>query len=313
MNTQKTYAGIPQEYGKLETAKIVLIPVPYDGTSTWQKGADKGPEAFLNASANMELYDIETETEVYKRGIHLTEAVTEASSPEAMVEAVHAATKRYIKKNKFVTIFGGEHSISIGTIRAFNECFDNLTVLQLDAHADLRKEYEGSSCNHACAVYEASQTTNLIQVGIRSMDISETTVLDQEKTYFAHEMVNDDSWMESSIDQMTENVFITIDLDAFDPSILSSTGTPEPGGLLWYETLEYLKQVFQEKNVVGFDIVELCPNANDKSSDFLAAKLYYKMLSYKFQGDAINEDFDTDEQTISKKNNATKFNEEDDY
>lgn len=313
MNTQKTYAGIPQEYGKLETAKIVLIPVPYDGTSTWQKGADKGPEAFLNASANMELYDIETETEVYKRGIHLTDAVTEASSPEAMVEAVHAATKRFIKKNKFVTIFGGEHSISIGTIRAFNECFDNLTVLQLDAHADLRKEYEGSSCNHACAVYEASQTTNLIQVGIRSMDISETTVLDQEKTYFAHEMVNDDSWMESSIDQMTENVFITIDLDAFDPSILSSTGTPEPGGLLWYETLEYLKQVFQEKNVVGFDIVELCPNANDKSSDFLAAKLYYKMLSYKFQGDAINEDFDTDEQTISKKNNATKFNEEDDY
>ena len=313
MNTQKTYAGIPQDYGKLETAKIVLIPVPYDGTSTWQKGADKGPEAFLNASANMELYDIETETEVYKRGIHLTDAVTEASSPEAMVEAVHAATKRFIKKNKFVTIFGGEHSISIGTIRAFNECFDNLTVLQLDAHADLRKEYEGSSCNHACAVYEASQTTNLIQVGIRSMDISETTVLDQEKTYFAHEMVNDDSWMESSIDQMTENVFITIDLDAFDPSILSSTGTPEPGGLLWYETLEYLKQVFQEKNVVGFDIVELCPNANDKSSDFLAAKLYYKMLSYKFQGDAINEDFDTDEQTISKKNNATKFNEEDDY
>ena len=313
MNTQKTYAGIPQDYGKLETAKIVLIPVPYDGTSTWQKGADKGPEAFLNASANMELYDIETETEVYKRGIHLTDAVTEASSPEAMVEAVHAATKRFIKKNKFVTIFGGEHSISIGAIRAFNECFDNLTVLQLDAHADLRKEYEGSSCNHACAVYEASQTTNLIQVGIRSMDVSETTVLDQEKTYFAHEMVNDDSWMESSIDQMTENVFITIDLDAFDPSILSSTGTPEPGGLLWYETLEYLKQVFQEKNVVGFDIVELCPNANDKSSDFLAAKLYYKMLSYKFQGDAINEDFDTDEQTISKKNNATKFNEEDDY
>tara|TARA_R110001632_G_scaffold67326_8_gene158160 strand:+ start:751 stop:1692 length:942 start_codon:yes stop_codon:yes gene_type:complete len=313
MNTQKTYAGIPQEYGKLETAKIVLIPVPYDGTSTWQKGADKGPEAFLNASANMELYDIETATEVYKRGIHLTDAVTEASSPEAMVDAVHAMTKRYIKKNKFVTVFGGEHSISIGTIRAFNECFDNLTVLQLDAHADLRKEYEGSSCNHACAVYEASQTTNLIQVGIRSMDVSETTVMDAEKTYFAHEMVNDDSWMESSIDQMTENVFITIDLDAFDPSILSSTGTPEPGGLLWYETLEYLKQVFQEKNVVGFDIVELCPNGNDKSSDFLAAKLYYKMLSYKFQDDAVNEDFDKEEQTNSKKNNATKFNEEDDY
>ena len=307
-----TYAGIPQELGKLENAKIVLIPVPYDGTSTWQKGADKGPEAFLNASENMELYDIETETEVYKQGIYLADAVIENSSAEAMVDAVHATTKSYIKKNKFVTIFGGEHSISIGTIRAFNECYDNLTVLQLDAHADLRKEYEGSSCNHACAVYEASQTTNLLQVGIRSMDIAETTVINKEKTYFAHEMVTDDIWIDASIDQMTENVFITIDLDAFDPSIMPSTGTPEPGGLLWYETLEYLKLVFKEKNVVGFDIVELCPNKNDKSSDFLAAKLYYKMLSYKFKNSNIEDDFDTDYQ-IESKNNTTKYNEDDEY
>ena len=310
--TTNTYAGIPKELGKLENAKIVLIPVPYDGTSTWQKGADKGPEAFLNASENMELYDIETETEVYKQGIYLADAVTENSSPEAMVEAVHATTKSYIKKNKFVTIFGGEHSISIGTIRAFNECYDNLTVLQLDAHADLRKEYEGSSCNHACAVYEASQTTNLLQVGIRSMDISETNIMDKEKTYFAHEMATDDVWMDAVIDQMTENVFITIDLDAFDPSIMPSTGTPEPGGLLWYETLEFLKQVFEEKNVVGFDIVELCPNTADKSSDFLAAKLYYKMISYKFKGDEIEDDFDNDYQTTAK-NTTIKYKEDDAY
>jgi agmatinase len=310
--TTTTYAGIPQELGKLEKAKIVLIPVPYDGTSTWQKGADKGPEAFLKASENMELYDIETETEVYKQGIHLADAVTENSSPEAMVAAVHAKTKRFIKKNKFVTIFGGEHSVSIGTIRAFNECFDNLTVLQLDAHADLRKEYEGSSCNHACAVYEASQTTNLLQVGIRSMDISETTIMDKEKTYFAHEMAVDDAWMDTVIDQMTENVFITIDLDAFDPSIMPSTGTPEPGGLFWYETLEFLKQVFEEKNVVGFDIVELCPNKDDKSSDFLAAKLYYKMLSYKFLTNELEDDFNDNYGTESK-NTTTKFSEEDDY
>jgi agmatinase len=310
--TTNTYAGIPEELGKLENAKIVLIPVPYDGTSTWQKGADKGPEAFLNASENMELYDIETETEVYKQGIHLAEAVTENSSPEAMVAAVHAKTKSFIKKNKFVTIFGGEHSISIGTIRAFNECYDNLTVLQLDAHADLRKEYEGSNCNHACAVYEASETTNLLQVGIRSMDISETLVMDKNKTYFAHEMAVDDSWMDSSIEQMTENVFITIDLDAFDPSIMPSTGTPEPGGLFWYETLEYLKEVFKHKNIVGFDIVELCPNKDDKSSDFLAAKLYYKMLSYKFQNNEIEDDVDTGYQTTSK-NNTPKYNEDDEY
>jgi agmatinase len=310
----KTYAGIPEENAKLETSKIVLIPVPYDGTSTWQKGADKGPEAFLNASENMELYDIETDTEVYKQGVFLADAVTENSSPEAMVEAVHQATKKYIKKNKFVTVFGGEHSISIGTIRAFSEMNTDLTVLQLDAHADLRASYEGSKCNHACAVYEASQTTNLIQVGIRSMDAIEKTVMDEEKTYFAHDMVVDDNWMDSAIDQMTENVFITIDLDAFDPSILPSTGTPEPGGLLWYETLEFLKQVFQEKNVVGFDIVELCPNSKEKSSDYLAAKLYYKMLSYKFKGEDAGDDYDnTFEGSKVSKNNSAKYNEDDDY
>ncbi|MEZ4798035.1 MAG: agmatinase [Flavobacteriaceae bacterium] len=310
----KTYAGIPEELAKLDQAKIVLIPVPYDGTSTWQKGSDKGPEAFLNASENMELYDIETDTEVYKQGVFLADAVTENSSPEAMVDAVHEVTKKYIKKNKFVTIFGGEHSISIGTIRAFNEMFPSLTVLQIDAHADLRKSYQGSKCNHACAVYEASQTTNLIQVGIRSMDIIEKTVMDEEKTYFAHDMAVDDNWVDSAIDQMTDNVFITIDLDAFDPSIMPSTGTPEPGGLLWYETLDFLKQVFQEKNVVGFDIVELCPNPNEKSSDFLAAKLYYKMLSYKFQDQDADDDYDNSFDSAYVNKNNSKFNDnEDDY
>ena len=184
--------------------------------------------------------------------------------------------------------------------------------MHIDAHADLRKSYDGSTCNHACAVYEASQHTNLIQVGIRSMDIKEKSVMNLDKTYFAHEMAIDDSWMDSAIDQMTDNVFITFDLDAFDPSILPSTGTPEPGGLFWYETLDFLKQVFNEKNVVGFDIVELCPNEVDKSSDFLAAKLYYKMLSYKFQHETIEDDYDNayDEKPL---NNISKFKEEDDY
>ena len=308
---KNTYAGIPEELGELEQAKIVLIPVPYDGTSTWQKGSDKGPKAFLEASENMELYDIETDTEVYQQGVFLADAVTENESPEAMAEAVHQATKNYIKKNKFVTIFGGEHSISIGTIRAFNDMFPSLTVLHIDAHADLRSSYEGSTCNHACAVYEASQKTNLIQVGIRSMDVIEKTVMDEEKTYFAHDMAVDDTWMDSAIDQMTENVFITFDLDAFDPSILPSTGTPEPGGLLWYETLDFLKQVFEEKNVVGFDIVELCPNNKEKSSDFLAAKLYYKMLSYKFMNDVIDDNYDTAYDNSEYKKNTLKFTDND--
>ncbi|MCG2430729.1 agmatinase [Aequorivita xiaoshiensis] len=314
----KTYAGIPQQYAALETSKIVLIPVPYDGTSTWQKGADKGPDAFLDASENMELYDIETQSEVYKQGVYLADAITENSSPEAMVDAVHKITKDYIKRNKFVTLFGGEHSISIGSIRAFNECFDNLTVLHIDAHADLREEYEGTKCNHACAVYEASQNTNLVQVGIRSMDVTETRVMDVEKVFFAHDMVKDEYWIDKVIEALGENVFITFDLDAFDPSILPSTGTPEPGGLLWYETLDFLKQVFEEKNVVGFDIVELCPKEDEKSSDFVAAKLYYKMLSYKFEGveevDDFENNFNISIPTDSGKKGNSKFNtEEDEY
>ncbi|HIB49399.1 MAG TPA: agmatinase [Flavobacteriaceae bacterium] len=304
MNT-KTYAGIAKEHAALETSKIVLIPVPYDGTSTFQKGADKGPDAFLHASENMELYDIETQTEVYRQGVYLADAIIENSSPEAVVDEVHKKTKEFILRNKFVTIFGGEHSISIGTIRAFNECFDNLTVLHIDAHADLRKEYGGSSCNHACAVYEASQTTNLIQVGIRSMDVAETTVLDEDRTWFAHDMATDEYWMDNVIEALGDNVFITFDLDALDPSIMPSTGTPEPGGLLWYETLDFLRQVFEEKNVVGFDIVELCPREEDKSSDFLAAKLYYKMLSYKFAGEDAGEEFESN--FNQEKNTITKF------
>ncbi|ALM08229.1 agmatinase [Sediminicola sp. YIK13] len=314
MSANNNYAGIPDEFAQLEKAKVVLIPVPYDGTSTWGKGADKGPEAFLDASANMELYDIETGTEVYQQGIFLAPTITENSSAEAVVNAVHRNTKEYIKRNKFVTLFGGEHSISIGSIRAFNECFDNLTVLQIDAHADLRESYEGTKYNHACAVHEASQTTNLLQVGIRSMDIIEKTFMDEEKTFFAHDIVNDEYWMDKVISQMTDNVFITFDLDALDPSIMPSTGTPEPGGLLWYETLEFLKQVFAEKNVVGFDIMELCPNKVDKSSDFVAAKLYYKMLSYKFMEEAIEDAYDNTYDVDAKAGitNNSRFEDDED-
>ncbi|WGK66281.1 agmatinase [Croceiramulus getboli] len=313
MTTTKNYAGIPDAFAKAETSKVILIPVPYDGTSTWQKGADKGPAAFLEASENMELYDIETATEVYQQGIYLADAITENSSPEAMVDAVHEVVKEYIKKNKFVTLFGGEHSISIGSIRAFNECFDDLTVLQIDAHADLRKEYEGSSCNHACAVYEASQQANLVQVGIRSMDSVEKDVNNEDNIFFAHEMAKDEYWPDTAIEQMTENVFITIDLDGLDPSICPATGTPEPGGLFWYETLDFLKRVFEEKNVVGFDIVELCPLPEDKSSNFLAAKLYYKMLSYKFMGTDIDEEYDNTFDSSGSGKTNSKFEDDDEY
>jgi agmatinase len=279
------YAGIPDEFATEQNSKIVLIPVPYDGTSTWVKGADLGPDAFLDASANMELYDIETDSEVYRQGVYLDEAVQGHTSPESMVDEVHKRVKSWLEKDKYVTIVGGEHSITIGCVRAFREKFENLTVLQIDAHADLRPEYEGSACNHACAVYEASKTTNLIQVGIRSMDVSEKEHMNMSKTFFAHTIAAtpDDVWMQQVLDLCTENVFITIDLDGFDPSILPSTGTPEPGGLSYYQVLNLIKKVIQHKKLVGFDIMELCPNETERSSDFFMAKLYYKMLTYQFE------------------------------
>lgn len=311
--TNNTYAGIPEEFAKLEQSKIVLIPVPFEGENSIQKGSDKGPEAFLNASSHMELYDIETDTEVYQQGIYLTDAIDEASSPEAMVDAVHQTTKKYIKKNKFVTLFGSEHVASIGAIRAFNDMFPSLTVLHIGAHANLRKTYNGSSINNACALSEANQMTNLIQVGVRSMSAKEKTIIDTDKTYFAHDMAVDENWMDSAIDQMTDTVFINFNLNALDISIMPNTASSLPGGLFWYETLDFLKQVFAEKNVVGFDIVELCPNAKQKASDFLAAKLYYKMLSYKFMDQEVGDDYDNTYDNSKQKNNASKFNDDDEY
>ena len=278
----RNYAGIPDKYTQLDQAEIVLIPVPYDGTSTYGKGADKGPDAILHASENMELYDIETRSEVYKQGVFIAPTVSEDASPEAMTEAVDSAVSDYISKGKFVTMLGGEHSVSIGSIRAFNRKYNNLSVLQLDAHSDLRPEYMGSACNHACALHEASKTCNTVQVGIRSMDTVELPFVKEENFFTSYAIRNNQNWQDDVLSRLTDNVYITIDLDAFDPSIMPSTGTPEPGGLLWNETLDLLKKVFKKCNVVGFDIVELAPIEQLHAPDFLAAKLYYKMLSYKF-------------------------------
>ena len=260
----------------------MLIPVPYDGTSTWIKGADKGPEAFLDASANMELYDIETDSVPYENGVYLADAETENSSPEAMCDAVYQTTQNYLSQGKLVTLFGGEHSISIGAIKAFYEKFEDLTVLQIDAHSDLRQEYHGSKCNHACALADAQKNTNLIQVGIRSMDTVELPYMDKNKVFFAHDIQTNPNWVDDVLALCTKNVYITIDLDAFDPSIMPSTGTPEPGGLTWYQVMGLLKKVFHNCDVKGFDLNELCPNPNAKASDFLAAKLYYRMLAEYF-------------------------------
>ena len=280
------FGGIEDKFADKATAAVWLQSIPYDGTSTWGKGADKGFEAFLDAAENMELYDIETDSEVFREGIHILPEITEDRSPEAVFESVYESTKSLLKEDKFFTFFGGEHSISIGIIKAFYEKYANISILQLDAHTDLRPSYLGSPYNHACALHDASKHTNLVQVGIRSMDTVEKPFLKKENCFFAGDMSLSDNWVEKSLNKLNSPVYITIDLDVFDPSIMPATGTPEPGGLDWYTVTRYLRKVFDTKQVVGFDIVELAPMKGNKAPNFLAAKLYYTLLSYKFKSHA---------------------------
>ena len=282
MKERINFGFLPPEYSEADNAEIVIVPVAYDGTSTWGKGADKGPAALIEASANMELYDIETDSEVFKKGI-FTEDITGGDiSTTEMIDAVHGTTRYYLENNKFNVVIGGEHSVSIGSIKAHSEHFKDLTVLQLDAHSDLREEYNGSKYNHACVMARAKEFCPIVQVGIRSMSSEEIDLMDKTRVFFAKEIHNKTDWIKKVISKLSKNVYISIDLDVFDPSIMPSTGTPEPGGLLWYEVLELLKTVIEKTNVVGFDVVELCPDDRNSAPDFMAAKLIYKLLSYKF-------------------------------
>ncbi len=291
--SNRIYAGLESGKNDFDKARVLLQSVPFDGTSTWGKGADQGFEAFCDASDNMEIYDIETDSDPYLIGVHILDEIEERKDATKMFEATYGKTREMLKTGKFLTAFGGEHSISIGIIKAHYEHFENLTVLQMDAHTDLRPEYHGTPYNHACAVYDASKNANLIQVGIRSMDVSEKEHLDRNKVYFAENIMDNDFWMEEALGKMTDNVYITFDLDCFDSSIMPSTGTPEPGGMYWYQVLDFLRRVFRRKNVVGFDIVELAPNPHNPAPNFIAAKLYYKMLAYKFENELKNnEDHD---------------------
>jgi agmatinase len=282
MKKRINFGNLSPDYSSYKSSKIAIIPVPYDGTSTWIKGADKGPEAIISASAVLDYYDIRTKAEVYKRGIFTDAPILEKKSPEKMASAVKKRISGHIENGKFMVVLGGEHSVSLGSIKAHAQKYKNLSVLQLDAHADMWDSYEGSKYNHACVMARAKDICPVVQVGIRSLDIAEKKNIDESRIFYAEKMRHQKNWQEDAIKKLTGQVYISIDLDVFDPSVLPSTGTPEPGGLGWYEVLEFLEKVILKKEVVGFDIVELCPNPQEKSSDYLAAKLIYKLLSYKF-------------------------------
>lgn len=276
------FGGIYPECS-LRDAKFVVVPAPYDLTSTYQSGSRRGPAAIIEASANMELYDEELKKETYLAGIHTTLPVPiDSRGPKNMVSGVRKKISRIVSLNKIPVMLGGEHSITFGAVQAVIEKYPKLTVLQLDAHADLRDTYQGSPYNHACVARRISELCPLTQVGIRSMSKEEADFLHQGKvkSYSADYILDRKNRAENVCKDLRGDVFITIDLDVFDPSIMPATGTPEPGGLFWSDVLQLLRLVSASCNIRGFDVVELAPLPGIVAPDFMAAKLIYRMMGY---------------------------------
>jgi len=280
----RTFGKIEDEYAGFKESEILLQSFPYDGTSTWGKGSDKAFEAFLEASDHLELYDIETDSEVYRKGIHIMPEISLDGGPGEVTEKIYSRTVELLSHDKLLSFIGGEHSVSIGIIKAFAEKYSDLTVLQLDAHTDLRPEYCDSPFNHACAMHEASKRSRLVQVGIRSMDSVELPYFDRSRCIFASEMQDGDGWIDRVAALLGPDVYISIDMDVFDPSLIPATGTPEPGGITWYQATRLLRKVCAVSNVRGFDLVELAPLEKIKAPAFMMVKLFYKILSYKYYG-----------------------------
>ena len=274
------FGGLEPPHSQLENARAVVLPVPYDFSTTYQGGTRWGPRAILAASQNMELWDEELGA-TYRAGIHtLPEIEPTALGPEAMAERVEKAAAWIFEQGKLPSILGGEHSITIGAVRAALARFPKLSVLQLDAHGDMRESYLDSPYSHACVMRRIRERVPAVSVGIRSIS-------EEEAEYFrAHPSpvwsmrqfrALKGEWA-PILSALSDDVFVTFDLDALDPSIVPGTGTPEPGGLDWYETVDLLAAVAKRKRIVGFDVVELAPLPGSIASDFLAARLTYRLI-----------------------------------
>ena len=267
----------------LRTAKIVILPVPYDSTTAWRSGTREGPQAIINASPHLELYDLELDQEIYKVGIHtLPEIQPLLSSPEEMLQRVYQVAKEFIQQAKFLVMFGGEHSLSLGMVRSLHERYQDSCVLQLDAHVDLRDEYTGTRYSHACVMPRIHELCHITQVGVHGLSSEDRQFLDQNgmQPFYISIPVPHLASPQQIVAPLSDNVYISIDLDVFDPSIMPAVGTPVPGGMQWHEVPTLLKSVTLAKHVVGFDLVELCPREGPASCAFLAAKLAYKLIGY---------------------------------
>lgn len=284
-----TFLGQCSTDSQLRSARAVILPVPYDATTTYRSGTREGPRAILEASRELEDYDEETGTEVCRQGIAtLEELAVTVASPQTMIERVRTVGNMLFDAGKLPVMLGGEHLLSLGMIEAAKAHFPDLTILQLDAHADLRKTYQGSSYSNACVMRLAYRQAPLVQVGIRSLTREENRFIQKERIpcFYAQQLWQRPESREKIVAALSGQVYISIDLDALDPSIMPAVGTPEPGGLGWYEVLGLLRKVTETVEVVGFDVMELAPIAHNVAPDFLAARLVYKLLSYIFMDKA---------------------------
>lgn len=279
----RVFAGLEPPLSDLQTARVVILPVPYDGTTEWHSGTRHGPQAIIDASRYLELYDLELQRESCQIGIHtLPQLEPVMSAPEHMIDRVYQVTKGIVQQGKFVAMLGGDHCLSLGAVRAFKETFRQLSVLQLDAHADLRDEYLGSKYSQACVMRRIFELCPITQVGVRSLSQEEKQFLTESQLtpfYASHSGSTPDSAQEV-IASLSDDVYVTIDVDVFDPSIMCAVGTPEPGGLQWQQVLSLLKSVAVQKHIVGFDLVEFCPHEGPSACAFLLAKLAYKLIGY---------------------------------
>jgi len=278
---QRVFAGLDPPYSNLQQAKTVIIPVPYDSTSEWRTGSRHGPQAIIDASQYLELYDLELDREIYKVGIStLSQIEPLLSSPQDMIDRVYQVIRDLIQKEKFVVLLGGEHSLSLGAVRAFKETFPRLSVLQLDAHADLRDEYLGTKYSQACVMRRIFELCPISQVGLRSLSWEEKQFLTQKKLtpFYMSDLASNRASVNEIVDSLSMDVYITIDVDVLDPSIMPAVGTPEPGGMSWNQVLDIIEPVARHKHVVGFDLVEFCPGEGPGSCAFLLAKLAYKLI-----------------------------------
>jgi agmatinase len=276
-----------------EHARVVILPVPLDRTTSYVPGTRNGPHEILVASSHMELWDEETGTDVHSVGIFtLPEMEFPFATMEEVMQEIRRVVDEIVRRDKFPVVLGGEHSITAPVVAACASKYPGLSVLQIDAHADLRESFMGTPLNHACAMRRVLEYARTTQVGIRSLSPEEAAVAPTLATeiFYDFNMRQHDDWIERIVESLSETVYITIDCDGFDPAIMPAVGTPEPGGLTWYEALTLLRRVIESRRVVGCDIVELCPLPGNVAPNFLCARLIYKILTYRFGGEVRRSD-----------------------